>query len=43
MWPGQVNLRSENDDEEATCELLQALEDLYEEFDSFQQDEALCP
>jgi hypothetical protein len=41
-FQGQVPFRSGEDDEEAPNELLQALEDLYEMFDSFQQEEALC-
>jgi hypothetical protein len=36
-FQGQVNFKSGNDDEEAPRELLQALKDLYEEFDLFQQ------
>jgi hypothetical protein len=39
-FQGQVQLRSGNDEEEAPNELLQALEHLYEMFESFQQDEA---
>jgi hypothetical protein len=41
-FQNKVNYRSGNDDDEAPCELLQALEDLYEEFDSFREDEKLC-
>jgi hypothetical protein len=39
---GQIFFRSGEDDEEAPGELLQLLEDLYEEYSSFVQDEILC-
>jgi hypothetical protein len=42
QFEGQIFFRSGEDDEEAPGELLQLLEDLYEQYDLFVQDEKLC-